>query len=83
VGIVFYVLIQLYDFEEDLINNNDCAKRCNRFVVRIYVDVGLFQGCNGGEDGVAAHCLCAHVLRPHPSETRCCWLIVARDIALS
>lgn len=34
VGIVFYTLIQLYDFEEDLLNNSDCAKRCNRFVVR-------------------------------------------------
>lgn len=34
VGIVFYTLIQLYDFEEDLLNNSDCARRCNRFVVR-------------------------------------------------
>eukprot|EP00892_Ulva_mutabilis_P011294 jgi/Ulvmu1/8537/UM044_0071.1 len=38
VGIVFYTLIQLYDFEEDLLNNSDCAKRCNRFV---YVEAGL------------------------------------------
>jgi Cornichon protein len=33
VGIVFYTLIQLYDFEEDLLNNSDCAKRCNMWVV--------------------------------------------------
>lgn len=34
VGFAFYTLIQLYDFEEDLTNNFDCAKRCNRLVVR-------------------------------------------------
>ena len=34
VGIAFYVLIQLYDFEEDLLNNFDCAKRINRLTVR-------------------------------------------------
>lgn len=37
VGTAFYTLIQLYDFEEDLINNFDCAKRCNRLVVRLPV----------------------------------------------
>lgn len=34
VGFAFYALIQLYDFEEDLLNNFDCAARCNRLAVR-------------------------------------------------
>ena len=46
-GIAFYVLLQLYDFEDDLINNFDCAKRCNRLVVRfqvlVYTDVALVE----------------------------------------
>lgn len=33
VGIIFYTLIQLSDFEMDYINNFDAAKRCNRWVV--------------------------------------------------
>ena len=49
VGIAFYTLIQLYDFEEDLLNNFDCAKRCNRLVVRRLCDEGtqhtLLQMC--------------------------------------
>lgn len=40
VGFAFYTLIQLYDFEEDLTNNFDCAKRCNRLVVRRLALIG-------------------------------------------
>jgi hypothetical protein len=39
VGFEFFVLIQLFDFEEDLLNNFDCATRCNRLVVCLAPDV--------------------------------------------
>jgi Cornichon protein len=65
VGIVFYVLIQLYDFEDDLLNNFDCAKRCNRLVVRdrpLIVDSAAVSAASVRSRGWLGHAL--HCCRP-------------------